>query len=36
MMKEVIKVKKTPMMAAGINPAKPRMMVRFKAPKQSA
>lgn len=33
---EVRKVKKTPMMAAGINPAKPRMMVRFKAPKQSA
>ena len=29
-------MKKTPMMAAGINPAKPRMMVRFKAPKQSA
>lgn len=29
-------MKKTPMMAAGINPAKPKMMVRFKAPKQSA
>lgn len=35
-MKEVMEVRKTPMMAAGINPAKPRMMVRFKAPKQSA
>ena len=29
-------MKKTPMMAAGINPAKPKMMVRIKAPKQSA
>lgn len=29
-------MKKAPMMAAGINPAKPRMMMRLKAPKQSA
>ncbi len=29
-------MKKTPMMAAGINPEKPKMMVRIKAPKQSA
>lgn len=29
-------MKKIPMMAAGINPAKPKMMVRIKAPKQSA